>query len=190
MRLKASLLCFILLFAIPADGESSLNVGLRVPDGYGSVYSGSDLVVELSVMNLRAENRVDVVVEYSVAREDGSVILSEHETVALETKASFVKSMRIPGQTSPGKYTVSSIVQVLNSDQNASASASFEVLEKPKDILSSSMDLFRQYIWLLAILVFLAFLLLGLRKVTPGVRMLILKNKVHSVVRKRLRKRS
>jgi len=168
--------------------ENNLNVGLSVPESYGKVYPGGDFVVELNVMNLGAEKRVDVVVEYSVTGEDGAVVLSEHETVAVETKASFVKTLHIPPEAKAGRYIVLARVQIINSDTQASSSASFEVVERPRDILSTATSWFQEHVWWFvsaALAVLLLFLVYRSRR---RISALFLKNKVRAIVRQKLGK--
>jgi len=182
-----ALVCLFLSVPALAAGNTTLNVGLNIPKNYEKVYPGGELVVELAIMNLAAEKRVDVVVDYSVKSQDGAAVSSEKETLAVETKASFVKTLRIPPEAKPGKYVVSAFVrEVIESDRHATASASFEIAEKPKDLASTAVSQLQKHVlWIVSAVLALVLLFLVYRS-RRRIGGFFLKNKVHSIVRERL----
>ena len=173
----------LLLLSCAFAQDANLNVALKVPEKYAKVQQGQDLVVELGIMNLAAEKRVDVVVDYSIEDAGGKQILSEQETVAVETKASFVKTLRIPQDMKSGKYTVSADVNVINTQVKSSSQASFEVIDRPKDLLSLFFSTLMDYAWAIAALLVLGVVLLAVWRSRKRIKAVFIHNQVHSIVR-------
>ncbi len=76
----------------------------------GKVAPGEFLPVSVKLSNFGGGKRVDVLVKYSILASAGNEIYSTSETVAVETTASFVKSIQVPFGTAPGIYTAKTTV--------------------------------------------------------------------------------
>ena len=107
-----TLLCAFLFFhtAILAQSASDYqttqnakvetsNAGLTV-----KVAPGEILPISVKLFNFGGGKRVDVLVEYGIFNSRGEEIYAANETVAVETTASFIKTIQISPNTSPGKY--------------------------------------------------------------------------------------
>lgn len=76
------------------------NAGLTV-----KVAPGELLPISVKLANFGGGKRVDVLVTYLIVTSAGEEIYSTTETVAVETTASFVKTIQVPFGTAPGIYT-------------------------------------------------------------------------------------
>jgi hypothetical protein len=119
-----------ILIAIEIESKDSLfDVAIEIPPAFQRVYPGEDVVPFIKVYNLGATGRVDANVEYSLIDKSGNAITIEHETIAVETQASFVKEIKVPASAKPGDYFV--YVKVIYNNQTASSSARFFVISRP-----------------------------------------------------------
>lgn len=85
---------------------------------------GEILPISVKLINFGGGRRVDVTIDYQILDENNAVVLTESETVAVETTASFVKNIQIPNDFAPGKYIASS--NIIYEGQEVPASSSFE----------------------------------------------------------------
>lgn len=94
------------------------------------VAPGELLPVSVKLVNFGGGRRVDVTIDYSILNEKGDVVLTEKETVAVETTASFIKILQIPQNTPPGNYTAQSSITYQGQKVPATASYQFTVERK------------------------------------------------------------
>jgi len=87
------------------------------------VAPGEFLPLSIKLLNFGGGRRVDVIIEYKIFDKGGNTVLSENETVAVETTASFVKLLQVPPDTLPGEYIARS--SILYQDQVVPATAQF-----------------------------------------------------------------
>lgn len=74
------------------------------------VAPGEFLPLSVKLLNFGSSNRVDVAIVYKIIDGKGKEIYSAQETVAVETTANFIKTVQIPEDTPPGRYTASSSI--------------------------------------------------------------------------------
>jgi len=74
------------------------------------VAPGEFLPLSVKLLNFGSRNRVDVTVTYKITDTEGKTIYSAEETVAVETTATFVKTIQIPFETLPGRYVAKSSI--------------------------------------------------------------------------------
>ena len=75
------------------------------------VAPGDFLPISVKLVNFGGGRRVDVSINYQIIDENDNEVISQVETVAVETTANFVKIIQIPYQIPSGKYrAVSSII--------------------------------------------------------------------------------
>ena len=74
------------------------------------VAPGEFLPLAVKLANFGNRNKVDVIVSYVIIDLSGNVIYSAEETVAVETTASFVKTIQIPFETASGRYIAKSSI--------------------------------------------------------------------------------
>jgi hypothetical protein len=87
------------------------------------VAPGEFLPVSVKLLNFGNGNRVDVTLTYKIVSVAGKEIYNAEETVAVQTTATFVKTIQIPFDTIPGQYIVESSIKY--ADQLAPASGEF-----------------------------------------------------------------
>lgn len=86
--------------------KSLMDVSLNVPAKYKELKSGDELLFQLTLFNLGETGRVDVQLEYVVQNFKGEVITRSSETVAVETQASFAKTLVLPDNLAEGDYVI------------------------------------------------------------------------------------
>lgn len=87
------------------------------------VAPGEFLPVAVKLLNFGSNWRVDTVMTYEIRDGSGRVVYSANETVAVETTASFVKTIQIPAGTPSGRYVVRS--SIAYQDQIVPATSEF-----------------------------------------------------------------
>lgn len=119
--------------ATAAESEvktSSANLVTRVAPG-------ELLPVSVKLVNFGGGKRVDVTIDYFILNEKGDVVLTEKETVAVETTASFIKILQIPQNTPLGNYTAQSSITYQGQKVPATASYQFTVERKIAGMFAS-----------------------------------------------------
>jgi len=99
------------LVVVEIESEKPLfDVKVEVLPEYRIVYPGDKVMAQLTIYNLGRVGRVDAKVEYGIKSLDGTVIMSEHELIAVETQLSTVKSVVLPSNIKPDSYVFYSTV--------------------------------------------------------------------------------
>ncbi len=146
-------------FLIEVESKGALfDLRVDIPDEYLNVNPGSNLLASIELFNLGEIKKADVEMEYIIEDDVGNKISTEKETVAVETKAGFVKRIKIPENIEEGKYIL--YVRLLYKGKVSSASGEF-------NILSSS--------WKSNLFIFLIILLIAF--IVGGIIFLISKHK-------------
>ncbi|MCI5051334.1 MAG: hypothetical protein MRY57_03425 [Candidatus Pacebacteria bacterium] len=97
----------------------------------GKVAPGEDLPLQVQLINFGTpEERVDVVLNYSVKDETNKIVLTNTETVAVQTTASFVKNIYIPADFNSGTYTIDLVMAYRDQDFPAISQAQFKIQKK------------------------------------------------------------
>jgi hypothetical protein len=104
------------------------DVRLNIPYRSEYVLPGEEVSGEIELFNL-GEGSIDVSIDYIIKDEEGNGIISEQETITVETKKEFVKNFLIPAEAMFGRYIF--YVRVTYADEVASASVLFNVGERP-----------------------------------------------------------
>ncbi len=100
------------------------------------------LPISVKLTNFGGGKRVDVVIEYRILNENGNVVLTEKETVAVETTASFIKVIQIPSNVPPGRYTAESSIAYQGQKVPAVGSYQFTVERKIAGIFVSQFMIY------------------------------------------------
>jgi len=115
---------------IEVESEQPLfDIEVEILEEFKEVAAGGGLLVKITLYNPKGTGLVDVEVDYAIMDLDGKVIIKEHETVAVETKTSFIKRFTIPSSAKPGNYIF--YAKVTYNGVVGSSSSLFEVVEKP-----------------------------------------------------------
>ena len=72
------------------------DISAEIPEGFLEVVPGEELLTNIEIFGLGGKGKVDVLLEYLIIDENGNIIVSDTETVSVETQASFVKKLKIP----------------------------------------------------------------------------------------------
>ncbi len=105
------------------------DVNVEVLPDYKKIFQGDELLIEITLFNLRGFGSANVSVKYSIKDARGSLVAAEEENVYVETQAKFVRKLIIPSDLKSGTYT--SFVEVRTPDNVIGTSSdSFEVRAK------------------------------------------------------------
>ena len=117
------------LIAIGVEYRGFLfDISVEIPDSFLEVVPGEELLANIQLLRLGGERKVNVLLEYLIRDENGNSIVSDTQTISIETRASFVKKLKIPKDVNEGDYLL--YVKATYNDQLASASAWFKVRQK------------------------------------------------------------
>ncbi len=113
------------------------DVKLDIPAHYAEVEPGDELKVQITLLNVGAPEKVDVLATYFIKDLRSNIIYEETETFAVEKQLSYQKSLRIHESMPPGSYVA--IVEVRYADSFAVSSQLFRVVEKKEKAIAESM---------------------------------------------------
>jgi hypothetical protein len=94
------------------------------------VAPGELLPISVKLLNFGGGRRVDVTITYSIFDQNGAQIYATSETVAVETTATFVKTIQVPFEASPGRYTAKA--SLVYQDQVVPATTQFPFVVERK----------------------------------------------------------
>jgi hypothetical protein len=141
--------------------EVLFDISLDIPAKYKELLPGEDLLLQLTLFNLGGLGKVDVSVEYLIKDLDGNIVLEASDVVAVETQASFQKSIKLPSSIESGDYVA--IAYAKYGPSIGSSSVMFHVLGREFPFLKS-----RTFLIILAFasagLIFIIILLLYKRR--------------------------
>ncbi len=133
-----------------ATKKALFDVSLNIPARYKSLEAGDDIFFQITLFNLGEVGKVDVLMEYEVKDFNGKVITSLTETVAVETQASFSKTIKLPYDIGAGDYII--LARAKYGLTVATASDLFSIGKKE--------ERFMQYTILIGILIIILILIL------------------------------
>lgn len=111
------------------------DVNVMVLPEYKSIFQGEEVLIDISIFNLRGFGKTDALVDYQIKNSHGKILGSTTENITIETKAKFIRNLAVPEEIIPGTYLAFASINVGNSSLGSS-SDSFEVRQaeakKPK----------------------------------------------------------
>ncbi|MBI2108021.1 hypothetical protein HYT54_02740 [Candidatus Woesearchaeota archaeon] len=136
------------------------DVNIMVLPDYKKIVPGGDLLIEITLFNLRGFGSFGVDVKYSIKTQDDRIVAAEQENVIVETQAKFVRKLIIPSDFRPGTYNA--YVEVNTPDGLAGTSTDlFEVLgEVPRG--TESLQYYALAVVALLVLIGIIFLVSGI----------------------------
>lgn len=179
---KISIILFVLVLSLAflslkVFAAQPFNVEIDLPDNYQNVNPGSEIWFTINLLNLANSQRIDVTLNYEIIDLDNKSVIHNSKTVAIETQASFVASLRVPENLPSGKYYIN--VMVSSSLGESSSKSSLLVSNSKKDFIY-------YYISLGAIVILLIiFLIIKSKSLIEKIR---LKIKIRKIVRDKLKK--
>ena len=160
LNIKAEGLQKEILIAIEVESKKPLfDVKVEIPKRFQTIMPGEEIMANIKLYSLGKTGRVDVSVEYKIKDKEGKEIISEHETIAVETQTSFVKELKIPENANFGTYML--YVKAVYDHETASSSAWFIVGKKPFFTKENIILI----ITVVIILIFILIILIELRKI-------------------------
>ncbi|MFW9930559.1 MAG: hypothetical protein ACFFD1_14315 [Candidatus Thorarchaeota archaeon] len=137
IHIRNWLFFFILVATIVVIGQntsalnSELVVYLEIPGQYERIYTGDNLIFNVEVLLLEENSnpeRRDVMLEYVVKDNDGSVLTKISETKGLTLRMTDTKEIVLPEEIKPGIYTLEATV--ILEDSLSKSAENFEVQKK------------------------------------------------------------
>lgn len=119
------------------------------------VAPGELLPLSVKLTNFGNRNRVDVTISYKITNGEGKAIYSAEETVAVETTATFVKTVQIPFETAPGRYIAKSSIAYQGQIAPATTEFPFTVERKILGLFQSDFLLYGGITLLVSVLMLL-----------------------------------
>lgn len=104
------------------------DVDVRVLPEYKKILQGDEILIQITLLNLRGFGAGNVNVTYAVKDSKGNLIANEREKIFVETQAKFVRKLIIPAELTPGTYAA--YVEAFTNVVVGSGSDSFEVMSK------------------------------------------------------------
>ncbi|HUC88602.1 MAG TPA: hypothetical protein VMR49_01040 [Candidatus Paceibacterota bacterium] len=148
-------LLFVLcaVFYAPANIYAAPEVQTTSAGLISKVAPGELLPISVKLLNFGNGSKVDVSISYKITDMEGKAIYSAEETVAVETTATFIKTIQIPFGTIPGQYIAESSIAYNNQVAPATAQFSFTVEKKIFGLFQSDFYLYGGILILVSIIV-------------------------------------
>lgn len=127
-----SFLFFVVIF-LPTY-VSAMGISINIPDKYSEVKAGERVYFETEVKWPENTGRKDLRIEYSILDKNNYEVTYMKVLKAIETQASFMDSMSIPSNTTPGLYKIHVNISDYE-DLSYEVAASFNVLKSANDIM-------------------------------------------------------
>ncbi len=128
----------ILVLVDISSKKSLFDVSVNIPIKYQSIEPGDELVANINLFSLGRDGKVDVIIRYFIKNDEDEIILSDEETVAVETQLDLLKLIKIPDYLEEGDYVL--YVKVLYEGEVAVSSTTFFV--KKTEIKTESIILY------------------------------------------------
>ena len=160
----------LIIIFISLDPIFALNIGIHVPEKYAEIMAGQRIYFEVDLKYPENPSRKDIGLEYDIVNKEGEIIVQSKIIKAIETQASFIDFIVIPGGTATGRYDI--ILQVTDyNGLNEGVRASFYVVGKETEQMT---------IYLILILIAIVFV--GILVI---INILIIKNQTKKVIYKK-----
>ena len=128
------------------------------------VAPGEFLPLSVKLLNFGSRNKVDVTILYEITDLSGKTIYTSKETVAVETTATFVKTVQIPFETTPGRYIAKSSIAYQDQIAPATTEFPFSVERKILGLFQNDFILYGSITLLMSVLVGLVARAVGRRR--------------------------
>lgn len=119
-------------FRITPHAVLSSNLEITIPADYKSITPGSELWFETKLLNLADLGKRDVTLSYEILDTNLQHITSKTETVAVQTQASFVSSLQLPMDVTPGNYFLKLTLNDKTNQQTIESQTTFTIHEEEK----------------------------------------------------------
>ena len=123
-----------------------------VPEKYKEIFIGEDVMLQITLFNLGDLGKQDVALEYQIKDFDGNVIASQSEVVAVETQASFVREIDLPGDIKRGRYVAAALARY---DHSIGSSSDVFLVKERQRPLPLAKSFIEKYWWIILIILLL-----------------------------------
>ncbi len=106
---------------IPAPVRPLFDVEVFIPKKSQVLIPGEDLIVQTTVLNVKAPQPVDIIIEYYIRDSEGTEIWNEFETKAIERKLISLKTVRLSDTIELGNYLFYAVVRYENTTSTGGA---------------------------------------------------------------------
>ena len=152
---------------------------------------GENLAAKVYLVNFGVPGRVNVTLYYTITDLENNTILTEEETMAVETQTEYIKTFELPSDIKAGEYELS--VKLTYENQEAVSQNSFKII--PKEIKKGVGIALK--IWVVAgiVVIFMTALAVilwkgnRLQKLLPAIKERIMKIRVKKGVKEYIAKR-
>lgn len=115
-----------ILLGIEIESKKALfDIKTEIPAKFKTLTKDEELIVEVELYNLGEIKNVDVVIEYYIKDKKGNELFFEHESLAIENRANFLKRISLPEGIKEGDYVL--YTKVIYQGEVASASSWFSI---------------------------------------------------------------
>lgn len=118
----------LLLLTGQASKQNTFNLEIEIPETYEEVLAGENIWFTTKILNLANTNRTDVTLKYEILDDHRELKTLKSETVAVETRASFVENLKVPKNLEKGLYFLRVIL--ISPAGESEAETSFKVIKK------------------------------------------------------------
>jgi len=138
--------------------ETPIVVNLELSQKYREILRGGEVLFDINIFNLKAQETNSVTLEYAVNNLEGEIIKLESEVVTVGSNLKFTKTMHLPSNIELGNHVLS--VTLKYKDYTATSSSLVEVVNVKKSFFQR-FDIFSilVIILLLAIVIVIIYML-------------------------------
>ena len=130
------------------------DVKLDILKAYAEIEPGNELKAQITLLNVGAPEKVDVLASYFIKDLGGNIVYEETETFAVEKQLSYQKSLPVHESAVPGSYVA--VIEIRYAESFAVSSQLFRVVEKKESVVE---DIIMKNI---SLMVFLSFMLVAI----------------------------
>ncbi len=121
--------------AVGVQAKNALfDIKLSIPSEFSIVSPGDDVIGTINLYNLGETGRIDTAITYSIEDAQGNTIETEKETIAVETQASLLKTIKLPQDMKEGNYLLT-----ITAEYNGKSAQSFAWFEVKQKASTSSL---------------------------------------------------
>jgi hypothetical protein len=154
--------------------QAASNLEINIPPDYKQVLAGQDVLFTIQLSDFEP-GRKDVILGYWISNSNRDKISEQKETVAIESRAEFVKSINVPENAKQGRYTISVKVTSLERREVVGGN-SFEVI--------GGNTIY--YTFIVILILITAIYLIFLKRFLLLFKKISLKIKIKNIIKKRL----
>lgn len=157
---------------------ASAQLDLTIPESHKELLAGESILTSIKIINFENVERIDVGIEVYVENNEGEYISGSTETVAIQTQANFVRTIKLPDNLKEGEYKAK-VKLTYDNGEIIEAQDRFKIIKEKNKIL-------RTYTIILSIIIIMG--IVALIKTTPLIKKYQLKMKIKHIVKKRFKK--